>query len=196
MIRTFVCKRGGLAVAAILMATAGTLPGQGEEFLIDAAKLSDAIVAETNAYRASKGIPALKTNSSLQAAAEAYAKFLAQSEGAGHTADGQTPAKRVSAQGLKFCYVAENMYGGWRRPNPLTVEEAAQKAMDGWKKSPGHNVNLLDKRGHYIGVGAAAWTRGDRVVFRVIQDFGDECHARPLLARATKKAVPPKKPAS
>ena len=125
-----------------------------------------------------------------------YAKFLAESEGAGHTADGKSPAKRVSAEGYNYCFVAENMWGGWRRPKPMTINEAGRKAMDDWKKSPGHNANLLDKRGHHIGVGAAAWTQGDKVVFRIVQVFGDECHAKPVVARASgKKGEAAKKPA-
>jgi uncharacterized protein YkwD len=187
---------GGKLVGATFLVMASVASVNAQEYPMDAAKVSNAVIAETNAYRASKGLTKLKTNPSLQAAASAYAKFLAQSEGVGHTADGRTPWARVSAQGYKYCYVAENMWGGWRRPDPITVTEAARKAMDDWKKSPGHNANLLDKRGRHVGIGAAAWMQGDRVVFRVIQVFADECHARPLAAGVSKKTASANKPAS
>ena len=54
------------------------------------------------------------------------------------------------------------------------------KPWNGWKKSPGHNANLLEKRVHDIGIGAAAWKLdGGRDVFRIVQLFGDECPGKP-----------------
>ena len=48
--------------------------------------------------------------------------------------------------------------------------------MDGWKKSPGHNANLLEKRAHEIGIGAAGWKQdGAKDIFRVVQVFVAEC---------------------
>jgi uncharacterized protein YkwD len=137
------------------------------------------VISETNAYRASKNLPALQENAALQAAATAYAKFLAEKEAAGHTADGQTPAKRVKAQGYQYCHVAENMWGGWRRPDPMSDDQAASKAMEDWKKSPGHNANLLGKKSVDIGIGAAAWRQsGNRVVFRIVQVFAKNCSGK------------------
>lgn len=180
----------------VLLAGSAVLPANAQEVRLDAAKVSQAILVETNVYRTSKGLTALKIDEALQTAAHGYASFLAQSEGFGHTADGQNPAKRVTAQGYKFCYVAENMWGGWKRPNPMTAEEAATRAMEAWKKSPGHNANLLDKRGRQIGIGSAAWQQGDRVVFRIVQVFGDVCHAKPEVAHLDKKRTPLKKGAN
>lgn len=167
-----------------------------QEYPIDVRRLAKGIIVETNVYRASKGLSELEANPALDAAAMAYAKFLAKSEAVGHSADGHTPWDRVSAQGYKYCYVAENMWGGWRRPDPITVPEAVRQAMDDWKASPGHNANLLDKRGRHIGIGAAAWTQGDRVVFRVIQVFANECGPKPVASSHTKKPDPATKPAS
>ena len=154
-------------------------PAVAQEFPIDTAGISKAVISETNAYRASKNLPALQENAALQAAATAYAKFLAEKEAAGHTADGQTPAKRVGAQGYQYCHVAENMWGGWRRPDPMSDDQAASKAMEDWKKSPGHNANLLGKKSADIGIGAAAWRQsGNRVVFRIVQVFAKNCSGK------------------
>ncbi|HWJ19134.1 MAG TPA: CAP domain-containing protein [Geobacterales bacterium] len=165
----------GTALAAVLPLA----PAAAQEFPIDTAGISKAVISETNAYRASKNLPAVQENAALQAAATAYAKFLAEKEAAGHTADGQTPAKRVKAQGYQYCHVAENMWGGWRRPDPMSDDQAASKAMDDWKKSPGHNANLLGKQAVDIGIGAAAWRQsGNRVVFRIVQVFGKDCSGK------------------
>ncbi len=165
----------GIAFAAALPLA----PAVAQEFPIDTAGISKAVISETNAYRASKNLPALQENAALQAAATAYAKFLAEKELAGHTADGQNPAKRVKAQGYQYCHVAENMWGGWRRPDPMSDDQAAGKAMDDWKKSPGHNANLLGKKSVDIGIGAAAWRQsGNRVVFRIVQVFAKDCSGK------------------
>ena len=160
--------------AAFLLTSAAA-----QEFPIDTATISKAVISETNTYRASKNLPGLQDNALLRAAATAYAKFLAEKEAAGHTADGQTPAKRVRAQGYQYCFVAENMWGGWRRPDPMSDDEAARKAIQDWKGSPGHNANLLGKQSVDVGVGAAAWRQsGDRVVFRIVQVFAKDCSGK------------------
>ena len=68
-----------------------------EEVPLDAGAVRAAVLAETNAYRASKTVPELQENAALEAAATAYAVYLAQHEKMGHTADGSNPPKRVSA---------------------------------------------------------------------------------------------------
>jgi len=58
----------------------------------------------------------------------------------------------------------------------MLAEELTRKAMDGWKKSPGHNANLLQKRAHEIGIGAAGWKLdGGQEIFRVVQAFASAC---------------------
>ena len=58
----------------------------------------------------------------------------------------------------------------------MLVGELARKAMDGWKKSPGHNANLLQKRAHDIGIGAAGWKLdGGQEIFRAVQVFARAC---------------------
>ena len=57
----------------------------------------------------------------------------------------------------------------------MPAEELARKAMDGWKKSPGHNANLLQKRAREIGIGAAGWKLDGQEIFRVVQVFASAC---------------------
>ena len=174
-----ICTLKHYVLCAAFAAMSSLAPAIAQEFPIDTAGISKSVISETNAHRASKNLPALQENPSLQAAATAYAKFLAEKEAAGHTADGQTPAKRVKAQGYHYCFVAENMWGGWHRPDPMGDDEAARKAMEDWKRSPGHNANLLSKQSADIGIGAAAWRQSsDRVVFRIVQVFGKDCSGK------------------
>ncbi len=100
-------------------------------------------------------------------------------EAMGHTADGSNPAKRVSAQGYKWCFISENVWSSFPKPETTLSEELARKAMDAWKKSPGHNANLLEKRAHEIGIGAAGWKQdGGTEIFRVVQVFAAKCSGK------------------
>jgi uncharacterized protein YkwD len=166
-------------ILGVALAVCAALPAHADEVPIDIAALKGTVLSDTNAYRGSKKLPELKQNTALEAAASAYAMYLAQHEGMGHTADGKTPAKRAFAQGYQWCFVAENVWGGWRKPDTMLAGEVAAKSMDGWKKSPGHNANLLEKRVRDIGIGAAAWKQPDgKDVFRVVQLFGEECRGK------------------
>jgi uncharacterized protein YkwD len=151
-------------------------PASAQEAPLDADAVRAAVLAETNAYRASKNIPQLKENTALEAAATAYAVYLAEHEKMGHTADDSNPPKRVSAQGYKSCFISENVWSSFRHPQAMLAEELARKAMKGWQASPGHNANLLQKRAHEIGIGAAGWKLdGGQEIFRVVQVFATEC---------------------
>ncbi len=177
-------------ILGIALAACAALPAHADEVPIDIATLKGTVLSETNAYRGSKKLAELRQNAALDAAAAAYAMYLAGHDGMGHTADGRTPAKRVSAQGYKWCFVAENVWGGWRKPDTILADEVTRKAMDGWKKSPGHNANLLEKRVHDIGIGAAAWKQeGGKDIFRVVQVFGEECPGKPRPAPSIGEAL-------
>ena len=171
--------------ALALLACAAT-PASAEEVPLNAGAVRAAVLAETNAYRASKTIPQLQENAALEAAATAYAVYLAEHDKMGHTADGGSPPKRVSAQGYKYCFISENVWSSFRHPETTLAEDLARKAMDGWKKSPGHNANLLQKRAQEIGIGAAGWKLEDgQEVFRVVQVFATACGGRQQAAPPT-----------
>jgi uncharacterized protein YkwD len=167
---------------AVLAMASGAALANAQEVPIDIVTLKAGVLSQTNAYRKSKNLPELKPNASLDTAAQAYAVFLAQNDKTGHTADGSTHAKRAYAQGYKWCFVAENLWYAWngRGINPLMVDDAARKAMEGWKKSPAHNANLLEARVYDIGIGAASWKQPNgKEAYRVVQMFGHECPGKP-----------------
>ena len=130
------CRNNLLALIVLACAAPSA---SAEEAPLDAGAVRAAVLAETNAYRASKNIPELQENAALEAAATAYAAYLAEHEKMGHTADGSNPPKRVSAQGYKYCFISENVWSSFRHSETMPAEEFVRRAMDGWKKSPGHN---------------------------------------------------------
>ena len=161
---------------ALLLLACIAPSASAQEVPLDAGAVRAAVLAETNTYRASKSIPQLQENAALEAAATAYAVYLAEHEKMGHTADGRNPPKRVSAQGYKWCFISENVWSSFRHSETTLAGELARKAMDGWKASPGHNANLLQKRAQEIGIGAAGWKLdGGQEIFRVVQVFATEC---------------------
>ena len=185
------CRNDLLALIVLACAVPSV---SAEEVPLDAGAVRVAVLTGTNAYRASKNIPELQENAALQAAATAYAAYLAEHEKMGHTADGRNPPKRVSAQGYKYCFISENVWSSFRHSETMPAEELAQKAMDGWKKSPGHNANLLQKRAHEIGIGAAGWKlEGGQEIFRVVQVFASACpQKRPSSPWIVKTASTPR----
>ena len=149
--------------ALVLLACAAPPAGDAGSLPLDAGAVKAAVFTETNAYRASKNLPRLQQNAALEAAANAYAAYLAEHEKMGRTRTSGNPAKRVSAQGYKWCFISENVPEFTLASlKPRYSEDLARQAMDGWKKSPGHNANLLEKRAHEIGIGAAGGLEAGR----------------------------------
>jgi uncharacterized protein YkwD len=164
---------------AVVLLACAALSASAQEVPLDAGTVRAAVLTETNAYRASQNLPQVQQNAALEAAATAYATYLAEHEAMGHTADGLNPGKRTAAQGYKWCFVSENVWSSFRKPETTLSQELARQAMDGWKKSPGHNANLLEKRAHEIGIGAAGWKQeGGKDIFRVVQVFAAECQGK------------------
>lgn len=92
-------------------------------------------LSDFNAYRASNGLPALTYNEKLNKASEVHVRDLAATGLSSHRgSDGSAHGDRIQLQGYYFSIAGENIATGqlsW---------DAAFKA---WKKSPGHNENML-----------------------------------------------------
>ena len=109
------------------------------------------IRAMTNEFRTSQGVPAIASDSKLSSAAREFASYMARTGQYGHEADGRTPALRAKSQGYESCMVAENV-AYLERSREFSAEELARGFMNGWKNSPGHRRNLLDKDVMQFGV--------------------------------------------
>lgn len=108
----------------------------------DIAQTEAAIVKMTNEFRASQKLGAVVPDPVLQAAARAFARYLAKSGDFSHTADGKTPSQRADAAGYKGCRLAENLAMQMDSLG-FDPETLATRAVEGWIKSPGHRANLL-----------------------------------------------------
>ena len=121
----------------------------------NSAKLStikESVVWLTNNYRSHKGKDELFVNPRLSALARKHSEDMASGRvGFGH--GGFNCRAQTAKLYLGVESIAENVAMNYGSKNPATT------AMNGWKKSPGHNRSLL---GNYsqIGVGVARNKQG------------------------------------
>lgn len=101
-------------------------------------------VAMINAYRKSNGLQSLTVDAQLTAAAKAHSQDLAKWDRISHYgSDGSNPWDRVRRVGYQPRLAAENVGTGQTTLNEVFA---------GWKKSPGHNKNLLLKDAKNMGI--------------------------------------------
>jgi uncharacterized protein YkwD len=139
-----------LAVLVLLPALAVAQP-KANEF-----KLSEeeqGILDATNAERKAAGLPALKPNPKLAAAARGHSENMAKQSKLEHILDEKSPVDRVKAARYAFRMVGENV-----EHNAPTPAEAVKD----WMNSPGHKANILNKDFTEIGIGVAKNEKGER----------------------------------
>jgi len=107
-----------------------------------------------NAYRASQGLGPVRPDPRLMAMAQRQADAMVAANALSHDAGGSFSA-RIHAAGVDSARAAENLGGGY-----FSVEEA----FDGWRKSPGHDVNLRMKEATRYGI---ALSKDPRTSYRV-----------------------------
>ena len=96
---------------------------------------TDIALADLNAYRNEKGLSSVILNERLNIASQRHADDMASMEDATHDgSDGSTSGDRIQKQGYYFSLSGENVASGQR---------SWEAVFDAWKKSPGHNANLL-----------------------------------------------------
>ncbi len=122
--------------------------------LSDIPAAETAIVRMTNAFRVENGLSPVRRNTQLEAAARRYAEKLASYRGLSHTADGTTPAQRITASGYSYCEVGENL-ASLLDTRGFTPDEFAKRAVTGWENSPGHRKNMLSPHVTETGVAIA-----------------------------------------
>jgi cysteine-rich secretory family protein len=147
-------------IAAIVMAILSCIPriavGQNtqngpEQILLESA----------NRDRGEKGLPLLKWDSALAAAARQHALRLAQQNTLSHQLPGEPDlSARAGQAGARFSSIAENVAEG---PNVQGIHEQ-------WMNSPPHRANLLDPELTSVGI---AVVRGNGAFFAV-EDFSNQ----------------------
>lgn len=104
---------------------------------------------QVNAERTSRSISALTLHSGLRDVARAHSQDMVNRNFFDHTnPNGQSPGDRVTAAGIGWTSVAENI--AWNNyPDPVTT------AVTGWMGSTGHRANILDNTFTHSAVGIA-----------------------------------------
>lgn len=103
------------------------------------------VVELTNTERSKAGLSPLKFNPVLGAAAQKHSVDMALNDFFGHTGStGSQLGDRISSEGYKWSYCAENVYAGGSTP---------EDAVQGWMNSTGHRDNILSPNATEIGVG-------------------------------------------
>lgn len=125
-------------------------------FLLLAAPVSASSVPEAlalaSAERQRAGLPPLAQDNRLAAAAEVQARHMAGRQRIGHDGPGGSHfSERIRATGYPICYAAENVAGGQADARAVTRD---------WMASPGHRVNILDRRMTQGAVAAVRDARG------------------------------------
>ena len=148
--RSISVLRAGLAVA-VLAATmlAGADAARAGACQLDPdSGLAGAILQRTNALRASHGLPALRPDPKLAAAARTQACWMAARAAFTHVGQGGADIRQRTRQvGYRGCVMAENIAWGYK---------TADTAMAGWQQSPHHLAILLNRNVRDFGL-ALAW---------------------------------------
>jgi uncharacterized protein YkwD len=119
-----------------------------------------AVLEQTNAYRASNGLGALTLNAQLAQAAQGFAEAMGTEGFFSHTSpDGSTPSDRITRAGYAWKTWGENIAYGYA---------TADQVMQGWINSAGHRANILGSGFKEIGIGYAV-VNGTAYW---VQDFG------------------------
>ena len=111
---------------------------------------AEAIVAATNRERAAHGLPPLRLNSKLSAAAGDRITDMFDQRYFDHVApDGTQPFVWAKRRGYSYSLIGENLAVGY---------PTAQRVVTGWMNSPGHRQNILQRGFDEIGIAVATGT--------------------------------------
>lgn len=110
-----------------------------------ATEFANQVLTLTNEFRAQSGLPALKLNTELNAAAYAHSEDMAKQDYFDHIGkNGSEPWDRAKLVGYEAQAMGENIAAGYT---------TASAVVNGWIDSPGHRANLLNSNYTELGVG-------------------------------------------
>ena len=133
-----------------LVMLAGCEPGGSE--LVElarstqpAAELEAETVAQLNVERQRHGLPVLDVDERIVAASRAHSLDMADGGFFDHSgSDGSQAGERLSDQGYRWRFYAENIACGQRSADELIAD---------WISSPEHRANILSADAEQVGVG-------------------------------------------
>lgn len=171
-----------LTLALALVAVAG-MP-KGAEAAQDSEE--QAFLTLINNYRTQNGLGTLSLNTELNNAAEWMSNDMAVNNYFSHTDSlGRDSFQRMAAFGYN--------YNTWKGENLAAGTDTAQAAFDAWKRSPGHNANMLNSNFTVIGI-ARVYGAGTTYGWYWTNDFGGQGSAPPPPAPTTPPPPPPPPP--
>lgn len=135
-----------LPLALGACATASLPSAPAEQLTLDRTRA----LGSVNAFRAEHGMPPLRMEAHLMAAAAAQSAAMAKRGKMDHEVAGKLP-DRVRAAGYDWTTTAENIAASFRDHD---------SAMAAWVASPGHRKNLLNTQVTEIGFAAAKGADG------------------------------------
>lgn len=119
----------------------------------------------TNVQRVGEGLPGLKENAKLNAAAEAKARDMFARQYFEHEAPtGEGPSDLADGAGYEFIAIGENLALGNFGDD--------EKLVEAWMNSPGHRANILSGRYTEIGVAVLRGTFEGASTWIAVQEFG------------------------
>ena len=172
----------------------GATQADAQEFAVPESARA-AIIDQTNAYRAIKGLPPLRENQEASREAQAYAAYLAVTMRQGHSADGRSPFQRLRASGASSASSAARI-----GTSPGRVRRAYcrrprwMRPCGSGKHSPGHE-RALRSASTEIGVGIAGWRHGEQWYYQEIQVFIDTACLKGAEAQVPPPPLPDRNPA-
>lgn len=118
-------------------------------------QMETAVRQGINQVRQKNKLQPLQNNQKLAQVARKYSRLMAQKNFFSHTgADGSTLRDRVSAGGISYWMVGENLFKSQNISQPVPV------AIEGWMQSPGHRENIL--RPVFKETGIGVWRVGNK----------------------------------
>jgi uncharacterized protein YkwD len=127
------------------------------------------VIEGTNEFRREQGLGALAPSAGLQRAARYFADYMARTDRYGHQADGAEPADRATRHGYEWCQVSENISYQYTSATFATAELAG-RYLEGWKRSPGHRKNMVDRDDVHMALAVARSRETGR--YYAVQMFG------------------------
>lgn len=119
----------------------------------------------TNQYRTSNGRGTVSCNADMSNVIQSYLQSMCDDDASlSHTFGGTTIGGRLTSAGINWSYVSENLAYG-------THTDTADKPMNMWKESTGHNNNLLSSSPNSIGVGYVDCSNGYHFWGQVFADI-------------------------
>jgi len=110
---------------------------------------------QVNQQRTANSRAALTMDAAMRTVARAHSQDMIDRGFTDHVnPDGLGPGQRLSAQGITYTIVGENIAWNQGYADPATA------AVNGWMASSGHRANILDSRFTRTGMGVALATDG------------------------------------